>query len=585
MNKPLPNRRYLALFFPMLSADRWLREGRGEGRGEYLADQTVPLAFVQKQRGAMRIVAVGEVALSLGISPGMMLADARARVSDIVVIDQVPDADAALLVKIADDLDRYTPMVALDPPDGLILDISGCAHLWEGEADLVSDLATRLAQAGFTVRLALAETPDKARALARHGGEVLNVRRGLPPSTLQEERVGYQHQPLIPSEDEGLVRAEPRTVEPSCTVSRLRSTESLVFARDERISYVAEPNLPIAALDLDEDRSTALRRAGLYTIADLASRPRGPLAARFGMEAVTKLARVLGEEDRHITPRRVPPALFILRRFAEPVAHSDFILGAIGELAEDARTTLRERGQGGRRFTISLFRSDGDTRRLTIETGAPTRDPALLLRLFRERIDALSDPLDPGFGYDAVRLDVGITEALGAAQIGLEGGEDVAARIAGLTDQIAVRLGQRRVRRFASGNSHIPECAGLTLPAHAPPLPFAWRDVEPGEPPLRPLHLFDPPHRIEVIAEVPDGPPRRFRWRRRMHEVTRFEGPERISSEWWKRKTGYEAGKGGLTRDYFRVEDAKGHRFWLFRHGLYGAEKQNPDWYLHGTFG
>lgn len=517
----------------MLSADRWLREGRGE----YLADQNVPLAFVQKQRGAMRIVAVGEVALSLGINPGMMLADARARVSDIVVIDHVPDADAALLVKIADDLDRYTPMVALDPPDGLILDISGCTHLWEGGADLVSDLATRLAQAGFTVRLALAETPDKARALARHGGELLVVRRGLPPSTLQEERA----------------------------------------------RYVAP--LPIAALDLDEDRSTALRRAGLYTIADLASRPRGPLAARFGMEAVTKLARVLGEEDRHITPHRVPPALFMLCRFAEPVAHSDFILGAIGELAEDARTVLREQGQGGRRFTISLFRSDGDTRRLTIETGAPTRDPALLLRLFRERIDALSDPLDPGFGYDAVRLDVGITEVLGAAQIGLEGGEDVAARVAGLTDQIAVRLGQRRVRRFASGNSHIPECAGLTLPAHAPLLPFVWRDVEPGEPPLRPLHLFDPPHRIEVIAEVPDGPPRRFRWRRQMHEVTRFEGPERISSEWWKRKTGYEAGKGGFTRDYFRVEDVKGHRFWLFRHGLYGTEKQTPDWYLHGTFG
>jgi protein ImuB len=518
-------RRYCAIFLPLLSADRWLLE-QGEG-----GDALAPRAFIQKVAGSMRIMAVNEVALTLGLSPGMMLADARARVPDLAATDHDPDADARLLAHIADDCDRYTPMVALDPPDGLILDISGCAHLWDGEAELVSALAARLAHHGFTLRLALAETPDKARALARHGGELLRAGRGTPPGMLQEERAHY-----------------------------------------------ASP-LPIAALDLDEDRVTALRRAGLTTIDALAARPRAPLAARFGKAMVSKLARVLGEEDVRITPRRVPPALFLIHRFAEPAARTDHILATIQALSEDAETELRERGEGGRCFILSLFRSDGDTRRLTIETGSPTRDPALLIRLFRERIDALSDPLDPGFGYDAVRLDVAATQPLGAAQIGLEGEVAQSQALAALLDRIGVRLGQHRVRRLVSGNSHIPELAAFTTPASAPALPLPWPEVEVGEPPLRPLHLFDPPQRVEVIAEVPDGPPRRFRWRRQMHDIVAHEGPERIASEWWRRRD-----MRGLTRDYFRVEDSQGRRFWLFRHGLYGAEKPNPDWYVHGLF-
>ena len=505
MRKFSGNRRYLALFFPMLSADRWRRDAQG--------GSSSPRAFIEKQRGAMRIVAVDEAALALGIAPGMALADARARVPDLAAVDHDPKADAALLERVADDCDRTTPMVALDPPDGLILDMTGCGHIWGGETELVSALTARLGRAGLTLRLAFAETPDRARALARHGED-----------------------------------------------------------------------LPILALDLDEDRTTALRRAGLYRIADLAARPRAPLAARFGEEMVAKLARVLGEEDIRISPQRVPPALFVMRRFAEPVAVTDYMLAALKMLALEAETALRERGSGGRRFTASLFRSDGETRRLVIETGAPTRDPALLMRLFRERIEALADPLDPGFGYDALRLDVAVTEPLGAAQLGLEGQVAAEAEVAGLVDRLSTRLGSHRVQRFAAGNTHIPEQAAFAFPASTPPTPQQWPTPEPGEPPLRPLHLFDPPHPIEVIAEVPDGPPRRFRWRRTMHDVTRYEGPERIGSEWWKRKDGHEPGNGGLTRDYFRVEDARGRRFWLFRHGLYGTEKTNPDWYLHGLF-
>jgi protein ImuB len=533
----LPGRRYLALFFPLLSADRWLREGR-EAPG--------PIVFIEKQRGAMRIVATGEEALTLGIAPGMMLADARARIPDLFAVDHDPPGDAALLLAMAEDCDRYTPSVALDPPDGLILDITGCTHLWGDEAGLVSALAARLAQAGLTLRLALAETPDKARALARHGGELLAVNRRRPPEMLNEERAAY---------DAGPVSVQGQSLP-----------------------------LPIAALDLDNARTMALRRAGLYTIGDLAARPRAPLAARFGKVMVARLARVLGEEDIRITPLRTPPALFFLRRFAEPVGHSDIVLATIGALAGEAEEALRQRGQGGRDFRVRLYRSDGAILGLTIGTGAPTRDPALLIRLFRERIDSLADPLDPGFGYDAMRLDVTATEALATAQSGFEGEAARGEALGGLIDRLGIRLGRQRVRRLVPGNSHIPELAGLSAPASAPPLPLPWIEAEPGEPPVRPLFLYDPPHRVDVIAEVPDGPPRSFRWRRTLHQVIAHEGPERIAAEWWRRRQGHEPGRAGLTRDYYRVEDSAGRRFWLFRHGLYGDETGQPDWYLHGRF-
>ncbi len=480
----------------------------------------------------MRIMALDDQAQALGLRAGLMLADARARVPDLVVHPYDPAGDAALLAEIADDCDRYTPMVALDPPDGLLLDITGCTPIWGDERELVSALAARLAHQGFTLRLAVAQTPDKARAMARYGQELLSITRQNPPDRLNETRTAY-HVPL-----------------------------------------------PVEALELPDAHTTALRRAGLYTVDDLATRPRAPLAARFGKVMVDKLARVLGEEDIRITPRRPVPPLFCVWRYAEPVAHQDYVLQSVRDLMEEAGAILRARGQGGRRFIISLFRSDGETQRLAIETGQPTRDPQLLDRLLRERIGSLADPLDPGFGYDALRLDVARTQALGPRQTDFEAGaaED-GARLGVLTDQIGVRLGRDRVRRLAPGNSHIPEIAAFTYPASAPPFPAAWPAPDTGEPPLRPVRLFDPPHRIEVIAEVPDGPPRRFRWRRQMHDVVLHEGPERIAAEWWRRRD-----MKGLTRDYFRVEDSTGQRFWLFRHGLYGAEKPNPDWYLHGLF-
>ena len=499
----------------------------------------------------MRVVAVDEVADLLGLAPGMALADARAHVPDVDSVPYEPAADARLLDVIAEGCDRFTPSVALDPPDGLILDITGCAHLWQGEAGLVSALAAFLVQAGLTLRLALGDTPDQARALARHGGDLLRAGRKIPPQNIHEAR------PVYPA-------PAPAPAPVSATAGLLEVTA-----------------LSIRALDLSDTQITALRRAGLVTLGDLAARPRAPLAARFGTEVVTRLARILGEEDARITPRRARAARMVSRRFAEPVARIDFIEAVLRDLAAEAAQQLSEQHEGGRDFGLSLFRSDGAIHRLHIATGRASRDPDLICRLFAERIESLADPLDPGFGYDMVRLDILHTEPLAAAQSGFDEDPAPATALALLTDQLQVRLGDARVRRFVAGDSHIPECAGFTAPVNSPVLPLAAHPLPAaGEPPLRPLHLLDPPQIVEVIAQVPDGPPRRFRWRRQTHDITAFEGPERISAEWWKRRDG-----AGLTRDYYRVEDRAGRRFWLFRHGLYGTEKTSPDWYLHGLFG
>jgi len=269
------------------------------------------------------------------------------------------------------------------------------------------------------------------------------------------------------------------------------------------------------------------------------------------------------------------------------VGSTVYALRTLEEMATEAGERLGERGQGGRRFEILFFRTDGLAFPLRVETSLPVRDVPSIMRLVQERIDSLSDPLDPGFGFDMLRLTISQAEAMAATQLALEGGEARREEeIAALIDRLSVRVGRGRIQRLEPRDSHIPEQAQLALPAVESRTPSSWpRQSEPGDPPMRPIHLFDPPQPIEVIAEVPDGPPHHFRWRRVAHEVTRYEGPERIAPEWWKAKDGaIEGESAGLTRDYYRIEDARGRRYWIFRHGLYGAEARHPRWYIHGLF-
>jgi len=493
----------VALYWPHLAADRWRRTN---------AAPDSPVVFTAKQRGAMRIVATCEGGRALA---GLTLADARARVPDLVVVAHDPAADLRLLEHIADGCDRYTPMATLDSDAGITLDLTGCGD----EGAIADDVTTRLARAGWQVRHAIAATPEAAQALAR-----------------------YQTAP----------------------------------ATDEA---AAVRRLPITALEADDETELALRRAGMRTIGDLAARPSAPLVARFGADIGDRLARLLGKSDSRITPRRAVPALVFERRFAEPVASADYALAMLGELAREAEIVLAEQHRGGRCYAARFYRSDGVARDLVVEASLPMRGARDVMRLFGERVAALADPIDPGFGFDLIRLAVPVVEPMAPTQLQLEGGAVAEGELAALIDRLSTRVGKGRFRRLRPRDSHIPEQAVLALPAVDAPQPARWDAPEMGEPPLRPIHLFDPPQVIDVIAEVPEGPPHRFRWRRTLYEVKGVEGPERIAAQWWQRDD-----NRGLTRDYYRIEDAQGRRFWIFRHGLYGSERTVPDWYMHGLF-
>ena len=211
-------------------------------------------------------------------------------------------------------------------------------------------------------------------------------------------------------------------------------------------------------------------------------------------------------------------------------------------------------------------------------------------RLFRERLDALNDPLDPGFGFDLIRLSASRTEIVVQQQRDLDANVHDNDELAALIDRIAARIGGKRVVVHLPQDTHIPERAVLAAPAQhhlAAATQAAWPERIESEPPLRPLRLFERPEPIKVpFASVPDGPPHQFTWRRVTHAVVRVEGPERIAMEWWKQNG--EA----LTRDYFRIEDAEGLRFWIFRDGLYEGELESdeegepvpPKWFVHGLF-
>ncbi len=474
-------------------------------------------------KGALRLAAADGAALALGLSPGMTLADARARAPDIRVVAHRPEADAALLKRVMLDFGRFTPMAATDGPDGLALDVTGCAHLFGGEAGLVQAVAARAQGVGLAVRLAMAGTPEAARALARFG------RGGI-------------------HEGEGQSQALRR--------------------------------LPVAALELSDKETQALSRAGLKTLAHLADRPTAPIAARFGAAAATRLNRVLGREDARIRPERPVPLVSVDRILVEPITETTDVEAVIGDLLTEAMDRLDLRGQGGRAFQAGFFRLDGEVRHITVRTGRPSRDAAAVLRLFRERLASLARPLDPGFGFDQLRLSVPVADPLASRQRGFDRTPPGAEDLGRLVDRLTARLGPEAVSRFEPVASHWPERGVRLTPAALPPGEDGeWPEPDPVDPPLRPLQMFDPPQPILATAEVPDHPPNRFIWRRVDHRLVRVEGPERIAPEWWRRLQG----PLDPTRDYYRVEDQEGRRFWLFRSGFYGEEPA-PRWFVHGVF-
>jgi protein ImuB len=541
-------RRILSLWLPRLPIDRIKRKAFssevGTGSREENASRKgfraepdrlagdAPCIVVAKENNALQIVSLDDAAVQLGLSIGLPLANARAIAPDLTVFDADEVADAKTLDDIACWCDRFTPLVALDPPHGLFLDITGCAHLFGGERALMQAVCGVLTRQGFTVSAAIAGTSICARTLTR------------------------------------------------CISGQI--------VADGEEADAVHP-LPVSALGADESIIRGLRRAGLKTIGDVAARAPHEIAARFGAAFTTLFSHALGEGDAPISPRKPLPDYIVEQRFAEPVATEDVISTTLSRLATTLVKSMEKQGKGARRLEASFFRTDGAVRAITVDTGQPVTRGEVIDRLFRERLEALNDPLDPGFGFDLIRLSASRTEIVVQEQRDLDSHVHDNDELAALIDRIAARIGGKRVVVHLPQDTHIPERAALAAPAQqhlAVSTQAAWPVRVEGEPPLRPLRLFEKPEPIKVpFATVPDGPPHHFTWRRAVHAVVRVEGPERIAMEWWKQDGQV------LTRDYFRVEDEKGLRFWIFRDGLYGSELVDAEgkpapasWFVHGLF-
>jgi protein ImuB len=345
--------------------------------------------------------------------------------------------------------------------------------------------------------------------------------------------------------------------------------------------------LPTAGLRLPAGTVELMERLGLRRIEDLYNLTPAVMTPRFGALAVRRLAQAIGGEPEPLAPRQPPPAQLTRQIFAEPVSDPEDIARAVTLLLEHLCRELARAGRGARQLELTAYRVDGSLQRLALGTSRPSRDAAHLRRLFTEKLPRL----DAGFGIEVMTLGATLTAALASQQLELrreaarEPGADGAQDIPELVDRLGSRLGLEAVRRPRPRESHLPERAFMLAPAGGAAGPGRapqkanddWRRTP--HPKLRPLRLLARPEPVEALSLLPDYPPAQFRWRRVLHQVVRAEGPERLLGEWWQEGAtpdGLSAGDAP-PRDYFRVEDEDGRRYWLYR--------CDGRWFLHGLFG
>jgi protein ImuB len=488
-------------------------------------DPQRPFVLAVEASGGPRIAALNEAAETAGLAAQDLVADARAKAGMLQVRDIDPAADDAALSRLALWATRYTPLVSpwgeANHADGFFLDITGAAHLLGGEENLLADLAERLHRFGLPPRLAVADTAGAAWAL-----------------------------------------------------SRFHSSPSVILPSGHEAETLA--SLPVEALRLSPDTCITLRRLGLKRIGTLLDKPRAPLAARFEKELLLRLDQALGRAAEPLVFVNPPPIYHSVRYLLEPLVTTDAVAALTARLMQGLSRALERDGAGARALRLSLYRVDGEVTTIDLRLAMPTRSAAHVKRLIELKLERVAETIDAGFGFEAIDLSVTTAEAMEPQQVELveADGTVSAEQHAALVDRLRQRLGPRNVQGFEPVASHLPERAE----AHCAVGSKATAWPAPDEMPLRPAVLLERSESIDVTALVPEGPPLRFRWRGTLHDVAHAQGPERIANEWW-----LDHGEQP-TRDYYLVEDKTGHRFWLYREGLYGRETGTPGWFMHGLF-
>ncbi len=496
-------RRYVCLWFRYLKTD-WFSRPQPELKAH-------PFVLRTLVHGRMVLAAVNAPAQRQGLVEGMALADARAMLPHLRVMDDRPDLAVPLLKRLAGWCIRYTPLAGIQPSDGLVLDATGCAYLWGGEEAYLKDIVQRLMARGYEVRAAMADTIGAAWAVARFDKQ----RTIIPPDGQQ----------------------------------------------------VALQPLPPEALRLEADMAARLHTLGLHQIQQFMSMPRSALRRRFGVGLLHQLDKTLGYEIESFEPV-IPPEPYCERLpCLEPIVTATGIEIALRELLTRLCTRLRAEQKGVRKAVLTCFRVDGHRQQLSIGTNHPSVQADHLFKLFALHISSVA----PGLGIELFMLEAPVVEPHRGEQEALWRAHSPwdDEQLAALLDRISTKAGPETIHRYVAAEHYWPERSIRQSSSLQEESAADWRVEK-----LRPLHLLSSPEPIEVTAPIPDYPPLLFRYRGKVHQIAKADGPERIEQEWWIQQ--------GQHRDYYRVEDEAGCRYWIFRLGHY--HDPHYQWFLHGFF-
>lgn len=497
-------KRYVSIWFCNLAID-WFKKQQPDLRNQ-------PFVLRTSVRGRMIVTGVNDIAAKAGITNGSVLADARAVIPDLQVLDDKPDLPVRLLNKLGEWCIRFTPVVAVNQPDGLLLDATGCSHLWGGDQNYLNDITKRLTTLGYQVRVAIADTIGAAWAVARFGRNSL-------------------------------------IVQPTVQIEALLS-------------------LPPECLRIETIVADRLHRLGLHRVGQFISMPRSTLRKRFGQPFLDRIDQAIGREPEIIQP--VQP----LEPYQERLPCMEPIVTAtgIGIALEQVLTTLCQRlhneQKGLRTAVFKCYRVDGKTVQISIATNRPSCNVKHLFKLFSLKIPTI----EPDLGIELFVIAAAVVEDHIPQQEKFwdtAGGglEDI--RLAELVDRLAGRVGADAITRYLPDEHYWPERSFKKATSLVEKPATEWRSDKP-----RPLQVLPTPEPIDVMAPIPDYPPKQFMYKSKAHNIVRADGPERIEQEWWLQQ--------GQHRDYYYVEDEDGCRYWIFRLGHYHDETY--QWFLHGFF-
>jgi len=455
-------KRYVVIWFRLLKTDWMVRHQ------PMLKD--APFVMAAPERGRMVIKAATKAARAKGINVDMVVADCRAIYPALQVFDDKPGLAEKLLNALAEWCLRYTPTVAVDLPDGLILDVSGCPHLWGGERLYLDDIITKLKAFGYYVQAAMADTIGAAWAISRFG-------------------------------------------KASSIIEPCRQAEAIL-------------PLPPAALRLEAPILERLEKLGLHQISSFINMPRKALRRRFGQPLLMRLEQALGQEYEVVEP--IQPVQPYQERLPslEPIRTATGIEIAIRRLLEKLCMRLAKEEKGVRKCVFKAYRVDGNLQQMEIGTNRPTRNVEHLFKLFEIKIPTM----EPALGIEVFTIEALIVEDISASQDALwditEGGNGTA--IAELLDRIAGKLGVNTIHHYLPDEHYWPERSVKAASSFEEKPQTNWRTNLP-----RPIHLLTRPETIEVTVPMPDYPPMLFYYKGILHNVRKADGPERIEQEWW----------------------------------------------------